>query len=101
MTTNSINALLSYTHKTELYIVVVFLQKKDDINSRIGQQYPIFSSIKVVLKISLLSCDIVLFHQPRIETALLPHLIVVLCIFGDGICYKVRYHYHMYYTYTT
>ena len=30
MTTNSINALLSYTHKTELYIVVVFLQKKDD-----------------------------------------------------------------------
>ena len=56
--TNSIIILLSHTYRIELYIVVLPFQKKEAIISIIGQQHPIFSSIKVV-KISLLSCNIV------------------------------------------
>ena len=83
---------LSHIHiESNCVLLLCFSKRKTTINSRISQQYPIFSSIKVV-KISLLSCGIVSTHQLRIETALLPHLIVVLCIFGDGICYKVIYH---------
>ena len=101
ITTNSINTLLSYTYKIELYIVVVLFPERDDHqhqNRPAAPHFFIHKSGKNQLVVVIISFST---HQPRIETALLPHLIVVLCIVGDGICYRVRYHPISYSTYTT
>ena len=86
------SSFFSHIHiESNCILLLCYYKRKMTTNSRIVEQYPIFSSIKVVT-ISLLSCFIVPTHQPLIETALLPHLIVVLWLFGDCICNRVRYH---------
>ena len=95
------SSFFSHIHiESNCISLLCYSKGKVTINSRICHHHPIFSSKKWQKSAY---CRFISFstHQPRIETALLPHLIVVLCIVGDGICYRVRYHPISHSTYIT